>query len=894
MDVLITNILPQTRITRNEINLTRVIGNGASYERINSTREYYDYYDYDRMNEVTNDFYIDGTESFYVENLQPGDYILRVRGIKGSNAGTGYGRIETLIIGTSKNNKFGSSIADLRIPLQKGFHFNYPINIGSYDDSFVYTHNITNGYDFIDFFSQNKLLYCIPTEISSWGSKLNSYMNNYKANEGRNVVYEFNISKTQDIKIESQSKIFLLDENKTIISYSNGTLTKKLVSGKYYIISEILSETDQITVKGTVPINPDGSEDSHFISLEGLSPVGEGITTSFTYNIRSWTESISSPLFSQSLYYNNSLNNSTPQYNGNISAMEWTVKGDKPRGYIFNYDNLSRLTDANYLENKTSSNKYSTGYTYDKHGNMLKLSRNGESGLLDNLQMTYDGNQLIKASQKEVFNQPLTSNIDKASCAGFSLEDGFSFKATDQNSLSLRADESLCSADAFPQESQYAYNKNGALIKDLGKGIYKIEYNSLNLPQTVYIKNATTEAIIEYTYSAAGVKLRVKKSWNPGTISSGAEVNKALLTKTKQTDYLGNKIYEDGELKTILVDGGYYDCEKEKYFFYLTDHLGNNRVVADEDGNIVETNHYYPFGQTFAESTSQDVQPYKYNGKELDKDFGLNLYDYSARQMEPAIGRFTSMDPLAEKYYNISPYAYVANNPLKYIDPTGMAIDKNSEDEWWRAVVRASMLLLALEQNNTSAKYDEQIAVLKQTLGHMNTMQSSEQIYSLNKISGTVGELRYDKDTGKMVIDYINIGNLYHEITHGGQYEKGQIGYFEDGSGALAVDLWDEVEAYKAEYVFNGSSLGVTSMNQITPKWVSEIRDSNGQIVYGQGGWAKTAHYPIDSNSRAYAIIKAYPHTRDYIIQSLGINSFYTKKLYDPPLKSRFNGIKFK
>ena len=48
------------------------------------------------------------------------------------------------------------------------------------------------------------------------------------------------------------------------------------------------------------------------------------------------------------------------------------------------------------------------------------------------------------------------------------------------------------------------------------------------------------------------------------------------------------------------------------------------------------------------------------------------MYDYSARYMEPAIGRFTSVDPLAEKYYSISPYAYVGNNPLKYIDPTGM------------------------------------------------------------------------------------------------------------------------------------------------------------------------------------------------------------------------------
>lgn len=69
----------------------------------------------------------------------------------------------------------------------------------------------------------------------------------------------------------------------------------------------------------------------------------------------------------------------------------------------------------------------------------------------------------------------------------------------------------------------------------------------------------------------------------------------------------------------------------------------------------------------FTKSNNPDTQPYKYDGKKR----GLNLYDYSARQMDNAVPRFTSVDPLAEKYYSWSPYAYVMNNPLKYIDPTG-------------------------------------------------------------------------------------------------------------------------------------------------------------------------------------------------------------------------------
>lgn len=72
-------------------------------------------------------------------------------------------------------------------------------------------------------------------------------------------------------------------------------------------------------------------------------------------------------------------------------------------------------------------------------------------------------------------------------------------------------------------------------------------------------------------------------------------------------------------------------------------------------------------------SSSTDVQkqPYKYNEKELETGFDLNRYDYSARYYDPAEMRFTTIDPLAEKYYSWSPYAYVANNPLRITDPTG-------------------------------------------------------------------------------------------------------------------------------------------------------------------------------------------------------------------------------
>ena len=117
-------------------------------------------------------------------------------------------------------------------------------------------------------------------------------------------------------------------------------------------------------------------------------------------------------------------------------------------------------------------------------------------------------------------------------------------------------------------------------------------------------------------------------------------------------------------------------------------YLGNVRVVADEQGTDRQVTHYYPFGSAFMDGKSPGLQPYKYNGKEQDKMHGLNLYDYHARHYDPPLGRFTTIDPLAEKYYNISPYIYVANNPMKFIDPDGKRIGWPQVDpSYYRRVV---------------------------------------------------------------------------------------------------------------------------------------------------------------------------------------------------------------
>jgi RHS repeat-associated protein len=66
---------------------------------------------------------------------------------------------------------------------------------------------------------------------------------------------------------------------------------------------------------------------------------------------------------------------------------------------------------------------------------------------------------------------------------------------------------------------------------------------------------------------------------------------------------------------------------------------------------------------------------YKYNGKELQDELGLNLYDYGARNYDPALGRWMNVDKLADTYSGISPYVYTLNNPILFIDPDGNYVD---------------------------------------------------------------------------------------------------------------------------------------------------------------------------------------------------------------------------
>lgn len=124
------------------------------------------------------------------------------------------------------------------------------------------------------------------------------------------------------------------------------------------------------------------------------------------------------------------------------------------------------------------------------------------------------------------------------------------------------------------------------------------------------------------------------------------------------------------------------------YHYFLQDHQGNNRVIAAQNGTVEEVNHYYPSGGVFGSSSS--VQPYKYNGKELDRSSGLNWHDYGARMYDAALGRWHAVDPMAERYHSSTPYSYCGGDPVNRIDPTGMDYWSTNNPEQIRQFMEAS------------------------------------------------------------------------------------------------------------------------------------------------------------------------------------------------------------
>lgn len=216
--------------------------------------------------------------------------------------------------------------------------------------------------------------------------------------------------------------------------------------------------------------------------------------------------------------------------------------------------------------------------------------------------------------------------------------------------------------DGCTYSNEYYYNANGALESDLNRDIDLIQYDDLGNARCIYYFEHDQ---IEYIYAADGTKLR--------TIHRPA----SSMALTDSIDYIGNLILKNGQPSMYLFDGGYATFNQNGaingWHYYIQDYMGNNRMVVNKNGTVEQITHYYPYGGVIGDiSTNESLQKYKFEGKELDRTFGLDNYDIHARQYFAMAPMWDRIDPLAENTPQFSPYSYCGGNPINFGDYNGM------------------------------------------------------------------------------------------------------------------------------------------------------------------------------------------------------------------------------
>ena len=362
---------------------------------------------------------------------------------------------------------------------------------------------------------------------------------------------------------------------------------------------------------------------------EGTSAIAE----QSEYDIRSWLTKKSSELFDMSLGHS---------YTGNITSWQWQHKGD-PSGdgpqnrYVFTYDGLSRLANTTqYVNGELNKQNVERFLTYDRNGNLQTFIRYENGSCVSNSTYNYSGNRLVSYCPGTVFER----------------EDvGIGEIIVPKKGI------------VFPLTVQlHQYDANGNVTKDWERGL-DMSYNCLNLLEYASDNDANA---INYCYLADGTKLSVTDVGENGLYYLGS------LVYEKHANTIGLESAGFSSGRIVATAGN--DTEIR---YFLTDHLGSVRVVATDKDNVLERNDYQPFGKRWnTASLPVSDNRDRFNGKEDQAFAGLPFSDYSARMYDRERGRWLSQDPKSEDYFSSTQYGFCGNNPIRYIDPSGMAVQK--------------------------------------------------------------------------------------------------------------------------------------------------------------------------------------------------------------------------
>jgi RHS repeat-associated protein len=429
-----------------------------------------------------------------------------------------------------------------------------------------------------------------------------------------------------------------------------------------------------------------------------------------------------------------------PKFNGNIAGIEWRTPGienpTKANGYMFGYDCLNRLEGSYFFKRnlganvaqwqdliQTTTNNYGTitgigsesNLTYDKNGNILSLSRkcqrSNEIVNFDNFTYEYEGNKLIRV------RETIKGQNDMKDFPYYNPEVGTA--------------------------ASFMYDANGNMTRDIARNI-NITYNNwLDLPYSIQFETGR----LAYTYGRNGLKI-AKKAYN--------KYNQITLDE----QYFGDLITNHGIPIRILHEDGYIGLSSQMvptFYYYMKDHLGNVRVVftpnADNTPAFVQANDYYPFGMAYTKNllvqggggtttTNAYVNKFLYNGKE-EQDMPGKWLDYGARFYDTQLGRWHSVDPMAEQSRRWSPYVYGLDNPIRFLDPDGMMVDEFNINKKTGEIIEISN-----KGGNTTDYFN---------IGTTNDQGSflTEQSLSTQRGTGSINSFRFMEDARGTISTFV-------------------------------------------------------------------------------------------------------------------------------------------
>ena len=565
-------------------------------------------------------------------------------------------------------------------------------------------------------------------------------------------------------------------------------------------------------------------------SGSGSSTVAETLA----YDIRGWLTGKTGNVFSESLRYTFPQRQGTvPCFTGDISEWGWS-NGVGNETYAFSYDSFGRLTDSRLFVGNASSMSGTfseRGVAYDRNGNILSMTRLLDAASApESLSFSYEGNRLAAVS------------------------------------------------GAGP----YAHDVSGNLTRD-GRDGLDISYDMLGMTSSV---RKDGSLLGSYTFLSDGTKRSALKSNGTGHVYAGSMVYTRDISGALS-------------LECVLTGGGRLAVDRSpdggvsyRPLIHVTDHLGSVRAVVDAStGAVIERNDYLPFGlrrpATNAASgtaTGSETSPNRwlFSGKESQSFLGADipLLDFGARMYDPTTARWTAIDPMAEDYHGVSPYAYCLGNPISIIDPNGRWITLYYNGHEYR--YQDGQFLQYQTEGNNAGSYvptsDAQVQSLGGMLTELSKVKTGKSL--IDYFSNDENNAYIQFDEGNNVIDLSGVSSTIY-------LNKDFIGEtVPTEAGMQQMPFWLVVGhelSHRVDYL--------KRRNEVSKIWIEEenvkIKNTEIQATHYENLMREEANLPLRTH---YATISAgrnvMPYEPSRLINKKG-RSIVLPNVYYTPIRKR-------